>query len=711
MRKNGIYALLMGAVTQLGCVVNARTFVDRFTFPSDDGPVEQPKAQYDLTLAATLVPTLVVGYHEPRAVAACFKDTLLSADRAKGHERVRKLWSFGSCMSTKTIDDKGALSACAAIHLRDLPHVKVDGSAVKLDCALSDVDQALAITSIADAGQALFSYHRGLRPEQRSFGEDGDPGLEMHDGAAAAIANAVLLLEHDPDHADAKAPARSELPSIAMSGGAAGGAFTAGYLFALLNARERAVAELAKAGDAAAVERIRTRERFGYATGASVGTLIAVVLDLYFSDASPRAARLPEALRRDLELCVGAGPVKGAGDRLPQACALSLIEREFTARNEWHHLCVEHADIFDLLGKGANSFMRFSPMRERLIRPFFRAFDELVTQNDFVREATAVDLRQNVMLALDERACNAMPETAHIPCLEAAVLASIEEPVFARQEDKVWSGLRGAAGEPGQWLDGGVRSGTPALRALQLSDWPAPRAPIQASGGPFQPLRVLAVNTNRAEGSPNPPIQGAFPVLFGMIGAFVGQARQWEQAFVVPFAQLRRSEACDLAPRLCEAPAAPPVISLPTPSLFTRAGLLTAVYAPEKLEPAGAASDAYQFDPFMMLGLFLLGERTFVSSDPRGLLGDLGWTTVRDHLDAARVAAWKKDVEGRVAAYRARFDDAAFRKRWTTRRKGLFDDCMRRCDESVQVTQECDVDLLAQEDLAKLRPAPAYLQR
>src|SRR5262249_37195090 len=145
-------------------------------------------------------------------------------------------------------------------------------------------------------------------------------------------------------------------------------------------------------------------------------------------------------------------------------------------------------------------------------------------------------------------------------------------------------------------------------RALQLTDWPTARDPIATTGGGFHPLRGLALNTSPAEGTPSGPIQGAFPVLFGMIGALTGQARRWEPAFVVPYAELRRAELCDLAPGAC---AAPPraAVSLPAPSIFTRAGLLSAVYVPERIEPTSAASAGYQFDPFMMLGLFLLGER------------------------------------------------------------------------------------------------------
>jgi hypothetical protein len=381
------------------------------------------------------------------------------------------------------------------------------------------------------------------------------------------------------------------------------------------------------------------------------------------------------------------------------------MEKEFTARSEWHHLCVENADILDLLGTKASSFMRFDPMRRRLIEPFFQQLDPLVGSNDFVREATAVDLRQNVLLSLDERACGILSGAARVACLEDATIASIVEPVFARHVDRVHSGLRGAQGEEGHWVDGGVRSGTPALRALQLTDWPTPRDPIAGSGGPFHPLRVLAINTSRAEGTPSGPIQGTFPVLFGMIGALVGQARQWEQAFVVPYAELRRSELCDLRPGACEAPPRA-AISLPAPSLFTRAGLMTAVFAPEKIEPASATSDAYQFDPFAMLGLFLLGERTFVESDPRELLGDLGWITVRDHLDNQRLAAWKKDVAARVDAYLARARDAAWTARYREQRKARFDDCIRRCDQDLTVTAACDVDPLVPLDLARLRPRP-----
>lgn len=701
---------LAAALSQVGCSYSARTFVDKFTFP-DEPPKPPPPAQYDLTLGATVLPTLIVGYHEPRAAAACLKDVMLASGKGTTRDRVTALWTVGQCMSGKTVDEKNALSSCAAINFEKLPRVKITPAAggdpprVSLECSIPESDQGLVLTALADAGQALFAYHRGLRPEQRSFGDAGDPGGVIHDAMAKSVETAVRILEQDPDRTAPSAPPRSELPTVAMSGGAAGGAFTAGYLFALLDLRERAIAARRKAGDTAAVERIRTHERFGSAAGASVGALLAVLLDLYFADAKPGSAPLPDATRKALEACIGAGPITGAGDRLPQACALALMEKEFTARSEWHHLCVENADIFDLLGTKASSFMRFDPMHRRLIAPFFKQLDAVVGANDFIREVTAVDLRQGVLLSLDERACTPLTGPARAACLENAVVASIVEPVFARHVDRVYSGLRGAQGEEGQWVDGGLRSGTPALRALQLTDWPTPRAPGTGRAG-YHPLRVLALNTNRSESVPSGPIQGAFPMLFGMIGALVSQTRQWEQAFVVPYAELRRNEVCDLRPGACEAPRA--AVSLPTPSAFSRAGLLTSIWVPEKLEPTGATTDAYQFDPLMMLGLFLLGERTFVESLPRDRLGELGWSTVREYLDNATLAKWQKDVAARAETWRARAADAAFMDGYRKARKSRFDDCIRLCDQDLTVTPACDVDTLVSVDLAKLRPAPFY---
>jgi hypothetical protein len=692
------------ALTQVGCPT-ARTFVEDFTFPSSP-PAAPPPPAYDLTLAATVVPSIAVGYHEPRAAGACLRDVLLAGSQPSPRERMTTLWSFGNCVSQKPLDEKGALASCAAIHFKSLPKVSAsDGGSVSLACALSDGDKALVLGALADAGQGLFGYHRALRPDQRSFGDAGDPGGAIHDAMIKSVDSAVRLLERDPEHASKDGPARAELPMVAMSGGAAGGAFTAGYVHALLSAREEAIAARQKANDAAAVERIRTRERFGAATGASVGALVAQILDLYFSDASANhAAPLPPALRQDLEACLGAGPIKDAGDRLAQACALELLRHEFTWHSEWHHLCVEDAGIKDLLGDKASNLMRFDPMHQRVIDPFFRKFDRLVMENDFLHVVTAVDLQQNVVFALDERACAPLSGNKRHECLENAVLASIVEPVFAAGVDKVYSGLRGDEGERGQWYDGGLRSGTPALRALQLTDWPLTREPITKGGGPFLPLRVLTINTNRAEGTPSNVAHGVFPVLFGMIGSFVGQGRAWEQAFVAPYAELRRNSLCELAPAAC-ASSARAMVSLPAPSLVTRAGLLTAVFAPEKLEPSGASTDNYQFDPLMMLGLFLLGERTFLESDPRELLGTLGWTTVREHLDNARLDAWKKDASARVTEYNARFADQAFRQKYRDKRKSTFDDCMKTCGDDLRVSAACDVDPLAPWDLAKLRPA------
>ncbi|MCK5798501.1 MAG: patatin-like phospholipase family protein, partial [Deltaproteobacteria bacterium] len=351
-----------------------------------------------------------------------------------------------------------------------------------------------------------------------SLGESRGP-------ARAIFRNAATILRHEAPGW----PHRVEHPVLALSGGAANGAFTAGYLHALLSLREMAIQRSETLTPSpnythrthgrhygTLANLIDAEYRFGGAAGTSVGSLVSMLVDLYF--AHPKGP-LSEPILGALRHCVADAHRAGIGDgilpknRAVQACALAKLRQDLSTRNEWDLLCAEPGDILELIINRPN-MLRFDPLMRHIVRPYLETFHTLLAQNDFVTIAMSVDLQQNVLIGVDERVCQA----ASIPtvdCLAAGIQASISEPIFVPPVRRLHLGLK-PTGQTGTWLDGGLHSGTPVARALGLA----------GDGVP-----ILAINTNRAEGVPNGPLGDAFDALFGSLGTMADKTREWEIAY------------------------------------------------------------------------------------------------------------------------------------------------------------------------------------
>jgi hypothetical protein len=270
--------------------------------------------------------------------------------------------------------------------------------------------------------------------------------------------------------------------------------------------------------------------------------------------------------------------------------------------------------MLDLLGD-LDHVLQFEPLKRGILTPVLDAFQQRMLDNDLVRVAMTVDFDQNLVVGLDERACRLGSTPGwRTECLSSAALASVVLPVFTKPVGRVYSGLRGEVGEKGTWFDGGIRSETPAIRALSMTQ-----------------NRVLAINTSRAEGIPSAAPKGALEVTFATMSQFTQQVRSTELA-MAPTKSSGDDEDQKIVDAYLRLPGASAVASLAQPLT----GKLRTVYVPEELTPRVLFADGYAFDPWVMQGLFLWGEKTFLQQRTRrATFAWLGWNTLRD-LESTR---------------------------------------------------------------------------
>jgi hypothetical protein len=182
----------------------------------------------------------------------------------------------------------------------------------------------------------------------------------------------------------------------------------------------------------------------------------------------------------------------------------------------------------------------------------------------------------------------------------------VSEPILAPSRPVVYSGLHDGRGEPGFWLDGGLQSVNPAARAVSYTNG-----------------KVLAINTFRALGTPVMNIEGLTPVALGTVVTIGTRLIGWETSYAGLEQHRRRAHACDLGHLVGNAslcPGGPPSLTGPSaapPDLMS-------VSVPDDIAPAQLFASGYTFDPVVMRGLFLWGERLFLRSRNE-VLGFLGW--------------------------------------------------------------------------------------
>lgn len=599
--------LLALAITLLGLFVGCSIKSQFIELAYPDSEIQAPpERDWTLSVAATLVPLLTIGYDHPPAVGSCLEQLPLSVD---------DLWSYGQCLATSHNTEE----TCGDVHIWQLVWRKEENSLTpRCSAAVGRPDQLRMALAIMDVGEAIYSYNSSITGRL-----DAQEPLDdrIQTAVESALRVAIQTLKADPR---ASKPRPGTLPTLSLSGGAANGAFTAGYLYALLLTREAAISRAIRESDTDRLARIEHRERFEAAVGTSAGTLAALPVDLYFSDNARVTEHSREALERCLATTGGSEPFVDAS-RPVQRCALGRLRTDFI-QDEWNLLCVVDGSVLGLFDHITGA-LRFDPLLKDFLQPFLADFSELMLHNDFIRVAMAIDLRQNVLIGLDERVCR-WSEINTAQCLSTGILASIVEPVFAEPVQRVFSGVHGREGEAGTWIDGGLRSGTPASRAVTLTR-------VSPAGKDAMPTRVLAVNTHRAEGIVSRPPPHAISVLFGSIGAIVEQTRLWEMAYAQRLDPRRQERLCLIERNLrteslfcpqLTAHVAPREVTEAFPQLGVGDAVLP-IFIPEDINPPELFAEGYTFDPVIMKGLFLWGQRVFLENY-RSVLNWLGWEIV-----------------------------------------------------------------------------------
>jgi hypothetical protein len=711
-------ALAALSATAASCFVDA-TYPD----PSSAGspPIFDPAAVEPLRVNATISPLLVSWYEDPNAASACIRGF---ADAAQ----LEKLRAFGVCLESSAkpasalatcVDDKAprwdacmassfdwiscscqAPSAtCAAPSgLTEVPTCTVATAKLPPACtALGPGDLTRVLTAVGQAGEAMVAYELSTDGPVLGTGEstvlDRPLSTERKTRFAEAFTNAAAALGCDSTNSAAACDTTTTpvprtftavQPTLAISGGAADGAYPAGYLYELLQARRYAISKNPAAKN----------NRFSAVVGNSVGALLAPMIDLALTDAPASASSL--AWCQNQIKPRPAAPPATASD-----CGIELLRTYLQTSEEWNVVCVEDASFLNDFVRGPSdpndlgkpAFGRFWPAERDIVKPFYDQFGELVMKNETTRVVMTADTQSKTMLGLDERVCRtAQPPVPSLPslpqyscssggegstldCLPCGVLASVPNPLFARASRHVWTGHR-PEGESGTFLDGGLRSTFPVLRAVELS-----ALGLDLSRG----TPVLALSTARAQSLPSPPPRIGIDLALVSLDSLTHETHHWELAYATLFEETRRKRARVPLSAANGAPICGGVTASPSPT----AGAIFADFMPAKIDGLEFAVSGYQFDPKVMTGLFIAGRRAFLDEardTKRNVLQAMGWDLVWNAVKTPGPGgtSWLDDRLALVVADKAAWQ-ATFPKNMTEwdahilERRKLLEDKIEYC--------------------------------
>jgi predicted acylesterase/phospholipase RssA len=655
-------AALSGAVAGFACTplkVDSRSLFAKASYV--DNPSDPPSPTPDdmnLQVFANLELETVMAYRHPPKMAACL-EALANWDERKGKSRIQEL---GEQLAS---------------------HPKWASIAVKMElpepCKTTGEPDALVRFVVARiANSVAYMANAGAmtkRKRRENVYRRVPPVLD---------ALAKMVASTNPG----TRPEVQDSVALALRGGAANGAFSAGFLFELLSLRQRSLPPEGDGGNF----------RFSAMVGTSVGALIAQILDLYFVDMKPetftnpqqkyveacRAYWNPASRERSCEAdvdtvrssstkCFGGWPtnVAGADDdaalsgldaatrqalfaRYPlQMCALTQLYRYFTDDDEQTLMCVEPGPITRIAGKLGTpdvNLMRFDPMASNVIAPLLDAFSGPMIANDVPRVVVAVELENNQLIGLDERTCEPLPSsptrengqespTGREYCLGAAVMASAVIPAYARPVRHLYEGVS-AHGFCGSWFDGGLRSVFPAYRALRMT---RPALEGVVGDAEARELRVLAVGTGPLQGLPQRRPTNILEVTLDAEGQATGQNDLDEVIMARQMALVREQQLCDIMKAMD--PDGGPTPCEKNPDPISDDASVSAVYVPAETPAYIVEGAEYSFDRTLMRGLWVWGrhvaiERVLGKTVPQGtdgLFTRLGWGPLQ-----ARAIEWAK---------------------------------------------------------------------
>lgn len=622
VRLGGWVALL---AFSSGCVAadltNRPVFAD-LTYAADDRTPPTPQVEFQLY--ARLQLTVAGPWNDPRAAAQC-----LSAPTGADLQRI------GSATSGARDPTTWATALWAELaSLRASPA-----------CAAGFTsDPAQLAWALGKASASAFDF-----AELTWLSNTHKP--ETYDAAVRALKRLARVLDATPTNQ----ATQNDLPVLAMSGGAANGAFTAGLLYELLSAREEVIS-MRPVDQRAEADRA---SRFSAVVGTSVGALLAQLLDFAMLDDSTLTPEQqafvtacnaftprPESTHPDLSGgktgCFSGWPaepfpsVPAIPGRPVQSCALKLLERYFSDVDEADLMCAEQGSVaraLGVLGPPRVNLIRFDPMQRAPLDPLIGLFHQQMHDNRLTRVVVSVETQQGQLVGLDERACGGADSPK---CLSAGLMASLVLPVFARPVSHVWSGYE-PAGECGVWVDGGLRSQLPAIRALSYS------RPTPLTGGTA--LRVLAIDNSRLTPVASPRPRVITDMLLTTLEQYATQLDVSELAFAQRLAEQRDDELTAL---LAQAAPVAPLERFAFPSAADPR--VRGLYVPSDVPDWVVAGAGYSFDRYVMRGLFLWGRK--VARRQLGASGDL-----------AVKLGWPAPLPADVAAVIAhRETDAAFQK-------------------------------------------------
>lgn len=727
MRKHVGVGVLFAVVVAMGCAstkakrpmpeapgfnLNNKLTFATLTYSQDGDQVPRPAVQLDFQLYAATQLDVMGPWDQPREVAACLR--AISGPRLQALAGVIRSGSRApDGGSPDSILDGWSFAVWQGLAESPLP--------AACDTILStDSDDRLQLAwTLGHLAQRVDELARNawlLSDSQADV-------AKVFAAAEQALVRHAALIANTPDVAS---PAHNNLPVLALSGGAANGAFSAGLLYELLSAREEALVAL----HATPSSPMAKASRFKSITGTSVGALLAELVDFSMLDEaafdSTQRAWLnecntrPSAPQPSFEPFTPSSPTACEGSfagwpeaALPQVevptrpvmnCALRKLAHYFTDADERELICVEPGSVGRVIGLGGRprtNFMRFDPMEKSAVTPLLDTFAKEMTENEVTRVLSAVDTQQNVLLGLDERACATGPDAAaQRLCRSSAVMASLVLPLFARPVSRVSSGFD-PRGECGIWFDGGLRSELSTLRALTLSranvvidanntlasDGSTPPADTCADGTRCEHdrLRVLGFSNGRSAALPHNKPNGIQDVLFDGLDQFLDQQGPAELALAQALAMQREAEFVALSragtlPGFARAPSTTHRQLSPA-SIESRVQVL---HVPSEVPPWVVFGAGYSFDPWVMRGLFIWGRKTMRESLKSDLVRRLGWPRAMQDAMAAVIVEREKDVRFAdwLNAYRSqRLCDEFFRWRTTEGRTRLRSEAMPVCAE------------------------------